>query len=288
MKKYIFITLLFLLAYEAYPQVSLSTRDSVTSFQPIDLFWLQRKVTGSFVNRKVSWSYLRSNMIDYIDGLGNTWAATQTFSKGATFNAGSSAKVTILDSLIATSVYINGDPYNAGSRLGNLDKPFLVMYSKNFVIVNTAGTDSAYITLNSDGEISIPNLTVTEKMNIDSSATFDVLAFTPHSYTIPNIGDTILTIVTANRYSMLELDLPGNMTTGISRIYVQGAQKGMVLRIYNMDASYAAKIIDYNGNDDNMYLSADFDFGQYDYLELMCVVASIIGQTWIETGRANN
>ena len=35
---------------------------------------------------------------------------------------------------------------------------------------------------------------------------------------------------------MIELDLPGNLTTGISRIYVQGAQKGMVLRLYNMDA----------------------------------------------------
>lgn len=296
---------LLLTAYCLLPEITYAqpTYDSVAAFTAkttigvTDIFPFQTKVSNKYTWRKITGASMWDRITDTTEAritallaASNSWAGINNFD-GATFNADAHGKVTFADSVVSATLlnfFAGIFPYNATSFVGSASNPYLRMYSKNFVLVNTAGTDSVYISIDANGKVSIPSLTVTETMSIDSSASFDVIAYTPHEYTVPNIGDTILTLTSTNRYSMIELDLPGNMNPGISRIYVQGAQKGMVLRLYNMDASYAAKFNDYVGNDDNLYLSAGFDFGQYDYLELMCVVESIIGQTWIETGRSNN
>ena len=301
-KNLIMLTCLMLTAYslQLYAQ---ATYDSVAAFTAkttiglTDIFPFQTKVSNKYTWRKITGASMWDRITDTTEArittllnASNSWNGINNFD-GAIFNSGSHGTVLFNgDSVVCTTqMWTHGiQRYSASSIIGRNTAPFFNVYAKTFTVINTAETDSATISIDASGKISIPSLVITQTMSIDSSASFNVIAYTPHEYTVPNIGDTILTLTSANRYSMIELDLPGNMNPGISRIYVQGAQKGMVLRLYNMDASYAAKFNDYVGNDDNLYLSAGFDFGQYDYLELMCVVESIIGQTWIETGRSNN
>jgi hypothetical protein len=103
------------------------------------------------------------------------------------------------------------------------------------------------------------------------------------------VGDTVLTLTSSDKFSSIEVDLPGNIIPGFSRLYVQGAQKGMVIRFHNVDASYTMEFEDYAGSDDNLYMAGDFVLmTRYDFIEFQCVVESIIGQTWMETARSNN
>src|SRR3972149_7198926 len=92
------ILFLILLTSISFSQVALSTRDSITTLVPTDIAGWQTKVASSFVNRQLSWSNLRSNLTDYIDGLANTWNLKQTFTSGGTFNAGANGGVTFNDS----------------------------------------------------------------------------------------------------------------------------------------------------------------------------------------------
>lgn len=273
---------------------------AATTAAGTDVYYI---VSGG-VSKKISHAVLMSIIRDSLQARNFATAGDWSFD-GATFDAGSANTITFNDSSVFNAVVrllsspsysktllpITTNIYQLGSSSARYFSTHnKYAYADQFIVTNPSSPATDTVIISYDGtEIEIGGLNLTDGyVSMDSSTTMDLLAYTPHSYTIPAAGDTILTLVTANRYSMIELDLPGNMTAGISRIYVQGAQKGMVLRLYNMDGSYAAKINDYIGNDDNLYLSANFDFGQYDYLELMCVVASIIGQTWIETGRANN
>lgn len=304
MKKIILMIGLVLIVYSLQPETikaqtydSLASFTAVTSLNATDLMPMQIKVSNKYKWRKITGASLWSRMRDTTQAqlttllnTSNSWNGINNFD-GATFNSGSHGKVTFSDSVIFASRTEIGSlyPYNATSFMGDQTDPFLRIYSKNFVLVNTAGTDSVVINVGTDGSLSIPNLTISGSMKIDSSATTDVMAFTPHSYTVPNTGDTILTLATANRYSLIELDLPGNMSPGISRLYVQGAQKGMIIRFYNGDASYSMEFEDLVGDDDNLYMAGDFaSMAKYDYIEFQCVVESIVGQTWIETGRSNN
>ena len=90
--------------------------------------------------------------------------------------------------------------------------PWQKVYSAQFVVVNTALNDSAVIsfddsllTLDRDVLFS-EDITIAEAMSMDSTATFSVMNFEAHSYTIPNTGDTILTLTTSDLYSLIELD----------------------------------------------------------------------------------
>src|SRR5574343_2076973 len=103
MKYIFFIIVAFLLVQEIPALIRLSTMTEVTSLDTADLFWVNEFVTPNLVNRKLKWLNLRSNMIDYIEGLANTWAGIQTFN-GATFNSGSHGKVLFNgDSVVITT-----------------------------------------------------------------------------------------------------------------------------------------------------------------------------------------
>jgi hypothetical protein len=274
--------------------------DSVTSFSPTDLFWLNTKPSSAFVNRKVSWTYLRSNMIDYIDGLANTWALKQTYSSGATFSAGSNGGVTFNDSTYfptSPTIIRFQKPLSLVSLngIGSAAEPYDAIYSQNFVMVNTEANDSVYLsyddsTLTINKTVEFANLTVTTSVTVDSGASFRQVIYEPNTYLVPAVSDTVLRLNAANKYSLSIIDLPGNVTSpGISHFDVDGATIGFIARLVVMDATFTITFKNFVGNDDNLYIATDFTgAGIRDYIELMCVVATADAQVWIETGRTAN
>jgi len=295
---------LMLTAYSLMPEAVYAqvTYDSIPSYtakttiSSTDLFLLATKVSNKFSWRKFTgisfWTWWNANYDTSETALlnaSNSWNGINNFD-GATFNVGAHGGVNFLD-----SINLQGTAYfsvlmrrTSSSYIGTVALPIYSLSTRFLNIVGETGADSVTISIDADGALSIPNLTITETITIDSSATFDVIAFTPHSDTVPNVTDTILTLVATNRYSLIMLDLPGDITPGISRIYVQGAQKGMILRIYNDDNIGYITFKDLVSGDDNLYMSGNFSLSKYDFIEFQCVVESIIGQTWMQTNEQNN
>ena len=224
--------------------------------------------------------------------LSNTFTGINAFN-GATFGAGAHGKVIFVDSLVNTSgiTYLNfGKPVSALAYWGSVAQPYNQVTARNFVVVNAEENDSAYINLD-DSTISFTKaLKLTDNISFDSASTFSVFNFEPHPYTIPTVGDTILTLTTSNLFSCIELDLPGDLTPGISNFQIDTATKGMVLRIYNADALYDAYFVDLVGGDDNLYMSGNFTqtAGHYDFIEFQCVDATKGAQKWMQTSKSDN
>ena len=299
MKKYIFIILLFLLAYEAYPQVRLSTMDSVTTFTPTDLFWLNTKPSSTFLNRKVSWRSLRSNIEDFIADSAHTWAQRQTFSNGATFSAATYGSTTFSDSLcvvngaVLAAHYIR--PYlSTTGYIGDLTKPFGYIYSKNFVTVNAEGNDSCTISyddsvLTINKELSVGTLTVTDNITMDSSGAFQSIHFKPNTYAITAVDDSIITIDTLK--TNIELTLPGDVTSpGIEKITMTGVPDGHIIILYHHDLNDSVVFQDANA-DGNLKMAGDFYMNVGDNIAFMMTTGDYggsEGQHWIELWRKDN
>ncbi|EFK95510.1 hypothetical protein LDC_2476 [sediment metagenome] len=280
--------------YATSPADSVASFTDKTTIGVTDITPLQTKVANKYTWRKITGLNLWNQITDTTEarittllGASNSWNGINDFD-GATFNSGSHGKVTFSDSAIFTSRTEVGTlyPYNATSFIGDAGDPFLRIYSKNFVLINSGGTDSAYINIGSGGEIEIPRLTVTEQFIMDSSSSLNSIIYTYKKFEVPNTGDTIMTFTTKEPF--VELDLPGNVTPGISRFDITGAAKGQVVRIYNGEASYTIILEDYVSGDDNLYLSANFTMGTNDVIELMCIDPSVSAQKWIEISRSNN
>lgn len=289
MKYIFFIIVAFLLVQEIPAQIRLSTMTEVTSLDTADLFWVNEFVTPNWVNRKLKWLNLRSNMIDYIEGLANTWAGIQTFN-GATFNSGSHGKVLFNgDSVvITTSLWAHWlQRYAASSIIGNYNAPFFNVYAKTFTVINADETDSASISISSTGKVAITDLLITESVTIDSGATIGMFRLDQLTYNIPDVADTILKIPLASAKSFIILNPPGNVTN-LNKFTLEGATIGTIVKIINADAFDTIALKDIVGNDDNLLLSADFTLGFYDSLDLLCVDDSPDAQIWIETARSNN
>lgn len=294
MKYIFFIIIAFLIVQEVPAQVRLSTMDSVTSFQPTDLFWLNTKPSSSFVNRKVSWYYLRSNMIDYIDGLANTWAARQTFN-GATFGAASYGAIVFEDSVWnAGTSYLNRiyPTTSSTSQIGTLAIPYERIWTRSLTIPNTYGNDSVSIsyedsTLSFDKALRFPSLTITETVGIDSGATLSAIIYDNVEYTVSSAADSIITLTT---YSpSVQLILPADVTSpGISRIHMNEATKGQIVRFWVSGGSYDITFTDTIGDDDNLEMAGDITLSYLDNITFQYVGLSGGKQIWMETGRSNN
>lgn len=295
MKKYIFIILLFLLAYEAYPQIRLSSMDSVTTFTPTDLFWLNTKPSSSFVNRKVSWSYLRSNMIDYIDGLANTWALKQTFTSGATFSAGANGGVTFSDSVINTGTSNLNRIYpttSSTSQIGTVLTPYQTIWGRYFRMPNTEGNDSCLISYDDsivtfDKEVSIPNLNVTDNFAMDSAAALQSLKINPEEYTIANVADSVIAFDSLQ--SNVMFNTPGNVVTpGIEKITMTGAAVGHILILYTTEPSDSIVFQDSNA-DGNLKMAGDFTMKNNDNIAFIFIRNETEGDNfWMEIWRKDN
>lgn len=311
MKKILLILVVFMFTTPMFSQVTLSSRDSITTFYPYDIMMWQEWVAGTYKNRQMSWSILRGLISGYLDGISLTWASPQTFSgiatfNGADFDAGSHGGVTFSDSVdFQADIYLKNlfpltdDTYRLG--LSRTAARWFIIQAKygNFeylTIYNQEGNDSTVFTfddslLTIDRDISIGGaLTITESFTLDSAATIGVLNFESHLYTIPNVGDTTLGLSTADAYSVIELDLPGDMDPGISKMQVDGAGKGMILRFYNADATYDAVFLDLVSGDDNLYMSgnATLAAGHYDNITFQCVDATKNAQKWMQISESDN
>ena len=298
----IFLTLLF--SSITFGQ-KLSARDSVVAFNGDDIFAIQEDSSSTYTWRKVFFSdffeALRDSMDLYYGQLtiSNDFTGINTFD-GATFNADAHGTVTFNDSTISNATLWTGALYpkdvDGTYTLGLPARPWYDIYAHEFTVINPEHNDSASITFD-DSLITISrdvNFTGTVQMSdamlMDSTALIKVQNFEWHSVTISNLGDTILTLTTSDLYSAIELDLPGNLDPGISNFQIDTAAKGMVLKIYNGDATYDAVFIDIVSGDDNLYMSgnATLSAAHYDYIEFMCVDATKGAQVWMQTGESDN
>lgn len=287
MKYIFFIIVAFLLVQEIPAQIRLSTMTEVTSLDTADLFWVNEFVTPNWVNRKLKWLNLRSNMIDYIEGLANTWAGIQTFN-GATFNSGSHGKVLFNgDSVvITTSLWAHWlQRYAASSIIGNYNAPFFNVYAKTFTVINADETDSASISISSTGKVAITDLLITETLSMDSAATLQALKLKPEIYAIADVNDTVIT--TATLMSNMQLALPGDVAMGIETINMDGVAAGHILIVYTTDIDDSVLI--HEESDGNLKMAGDVWLRAGDNIAFMYIYDQpALGWYWMELWRKDN
>lgn len=304
----IFISLLFIGSVPTNPtgpgtpaDSTVSQLSAVTTASGTDVYYI---VSGGS-SKKITHATLMSIIRDSIKTRAYPTAGDWSFD-GATFDAGSANTVTFNDSVVFNAIVrllsspsysktllpVTTNIYQLGSSSARYFSTHnKYAYAEQFIVTNPSSPSTDTVIISYDGtEIQMGGLNINDSyVSMDSATTFDLIAFTAHTYTVPAAGDTIMTLTSTDRYSSIQLDLPGNMSPGISRLFVNGAQKGMIIRFYNGDASYTMEFEDYVGGDDNIYMAGDFaSMGQYDFIEFQCVVESIVGQTWMETARSNN
>ena len=294
MKKIILILILF--TAMAYSQVAVSGMDSITTMITTDLFWINKDVGSStFAHRQLSWTNLRSEMIDYIDGLANTWALKQTFSSGATFPAGANGKVSFADSVqFDYSFYTsNFFPKSAnGASIGWPTQPYYKIYASFFVPVNTEGNDSCVISyddslLTFSKDVSIPNLTLTESLDMDSTAGFQNFQITPFDYTPGDVTDSVITIATLR--SNIRLVPPGDMTN-IENL-VMPAPFGQIVILYHTDADDSVTFEAGTATGAQVFImGSNFIMDQYNSIAFMLisVPAGSVKGAWMELWRIAN
>jgi hypothetical protein len=263
--------------------------DSVTTFTPTDLFWLNTKPSSAYLNRKVSWRTLRSNIEDFMADSTHTWALKQTFSSGATFSAGSNGKVTVSDSLHA--IFVNAGwifpTATSTGYIGWFNEPFQNVYSKAFSLMNTENNDSVRITyddstLSINKTLSIANLEITDQLQLPDSASFSGWALSETDYAPSFVTDSIITLT--SMCSSVLINPPGSMgSPGIEKILLTGAGNGQILVLTNRQA--LSMVFQDNEADGNLNLASDFTMAQYDIL--MLKYNSFIG-VWHEISRSDN
>lgn len=221
----------------------------------------------------------------------NTFSAIQTFN-GANFAAGAHGTVTLSDSVVIPGLLRSKkyDPYDATSTMGSSSNPMNQVWARSFYSPNQYGNDSVGFsygdsTLTFTGNISMPSLTITESIMLDSGTVFNSFILGIDSHSPITVADTIATIDEVSP-PLINLVLPGSMTTGISRLVIKPGSAGQIIVLRNGTVPYTYKLNDYIGNDDNLMLSADFTMGYNDTIVLMCIVED--PQTWIEISRSNN
>lgn len=282
---------------DSHAQVTYDSTASFTSKTTIgatDIFGFQTKVSNKFAWRRMIgsnfWIQARDTtqaQITTLKNASNSWNGINNFD-GATFNSGSHGKVTIDDSLLMIGTLYSSHirPTSETKTIGIRSNSFYAMYARAFVVVNAAGTDSSVIYKDPiTGDVVIPNLTVTETVTIDSGASLQTLILDETTYTPGTVADTVINISNPRAYILCQL--PGEITTGISALNIQGATAGQMLVFINNSTSYIMKLNDFVGNDDNLILSANFALGYRDTIILMCS-GTAESPFWIEISRSNN
>lgn len=282
---------------DSHAQVTYDSTASFTSKTTIgatDIFGFQTKVSNKFAWRRMIgsnfWIQARDTtqaQITTLKNASNSWNGINNFD-GATFNSGSHGGVTFQDSttLQGTSYFSILMRRTSSSYIGTKALPIYSLSTIFLNVVNAAGTDSTVIYKDPiTGDVVIPNLTVTETVTIDSGASLQTLILDETTYTPGTVADTVMNISNPRAYILCQL--PGDITTGISALNIQGATAGQMLVFINNSASYIMKFNDFVGNDDNLILSANFALGYRDTIILMCS-GTAESPFWIEISRSNN
>lgn len=287
MKKILLIIALF--TSISYSQFRVSEMDSIITLVNTDLFWVNHDIGSStFGHRQLSWNNLKTNTRNYLLGSNNTWTKRQTFSSGATFSSASYGTITFLDSVTTTGLWTNWLHRNTSTAMiGELSAPFLYIYARNFVTVNSTGTDSVVIsfdgtTLNIDTEVKVADLQITNELSVPDSAIFTGIALSQTEYAPSFVTDSVVTL--SNIASSVEIRPPGSMSSpGIEKIVMTKAGDGQVLVVTN--AQSFTMVFQDNESDGNLYLAGDFSMGQWGSLTLMYNSKKL---KWIELSRSNN
>lgn len=285
---------LLLIAY-CSPLYSQASYDSVAQFTDkstigiTDIFPFQTKVANKYTWRKLTGANMFNRITDTTEAritallaASNSWAGINNFD-GATFNADAHGRVTFGDSVSSATLlnfFAGIFPYNSTSFVGSAANPYLRMYSKNFVLVNSGGTDSAYINI-VGGKISMDSLEVTGEVDLPDSATFSGIALSEDNYQPTLTSDSIIVLTSIS--SSIVINPPGSMgSPGIEKITMTGAGNGQLLVVTNRQA---VTIVFQDSNaDGNLYLATDFSMGQWGHLTLK-YNSNIL--KWIEVARSS-
>ena len=295
MKKLILI-LILLSTLPLFGQVRLSTMDSITTFGMRDYSYWNALSGAAYLNRKVSWHALTAGMEGWLTDSVHTWDLTQTFSSGATFSAGANGAVTFNDSVVC----IAGAPLwvhwiqrvSASSTIGSAAAPFFTIYANNFTIPNTEGNDSVSITYDDSlvtfsKDVSIPNLTLTESIDMDSTAGFTNIQITPYDYTPGDVTDSVITMTTLR--SNIRLVPPGDMTN-IENL-VMPAPIGQVVILYHTDVGDSVTFEAGTATGAQVFImGSNFIMDEYDSIAFMLVsvAAGSAKGAWMELWRKDN
>jgi len=286
---------LMLLALPTYSQVKLSAQTAITSLSPTDIMWWNTDVGGVFTHRKMTWAVLAGEISDTMNSKTNTWALKQTFSSGATFSAGANGKVSFADSVQFDYPFYTSNffPKTAnGAVIGWSTQPYYKIYASEFVPVNTEGNDSCVIsyddsTLSFSKAVSFSGLTITESVGVDSGAAFTGMIWSNVEYTVSTAADSIITLTT---YApSVELVLPADVNSpGISRIHVNEATKGQIIRLWNPGLAYVIAFTQSVGDDDNLVMAGNDTLAYADNITFQYIGLSGGKQIWMEVNRSDN
>jgi hypothetical protein len=297
------IILVILLSAVCFGQASYDSVAAFTAKTTIsltDIFPFQTKVTNKYTWRKITGASMWDRITDTTEArittllnASNSWNGINNFD-GATFNSGSHGKVLFNgDSVVCTTqMFTHGiQRTQASSMIGRFDVPFFNIYSKTFTIVNPGGNDSAQVsyddsTITFSKNISMPNLTITGTVNMDSGTVFNTFVLGIDAYSPITVADTIITFP-VGQVPIAAFILPGNLTDGISRITGTAFTNGQIIVLRNATVPYTILLKDRVGGDDNLYLEGNFTMGYNDIITLMCI-AEEPALAWVEVSRSNN
>jgi len=296
------IILAILLSAVCFGQASYDSVAAFTAKTTIgvtDIFPFQTKVANKYTWRKITGQSMWDRITDTTEArittllnASNSWNGINNFD-GATFNAGAHGTVTFGDSVVslATTRLHQMRRYNAVSNIAAATEPMNNVYAKAFVVINDTENDSCVIfyddsTLTFSKDISMPNLTITETVSMDSGTVFNTFVLGIDAYSPITVADTIITFP-VGQVPIAAFILPGNLTDGISRITGTAFTNGQIIVLRNATVPYTILLKDYVSGDDNLYLAGNFTMGYNDILTLMCI-AEEPALAWVEVSRSNN
>lgn len=140
-----------------------------------------------------------------------------------------------------------------------------------------------------DKPVSIPNLTITETVIMDSAASLEVLKLFPTGVTFSNVTDSVITLDSV--MSNINLTSPGNMTVGIETMNLDGAAVGDVVILSTIEQTDSIRFReDTNDGNLNLDVAGDFYMKNGDYIAFIYAIKSIgpVVYQWNELWRKNN
>jgi len=259
----------------------LSARDSIETMADDDIFAVQLDSSSAYTWRKVFYSDLLAQFSTIYGRLGeaNTFTGINTFEGQMRPRA-----------IIPTT----DDTYAIGMTV--LRHNYIhakTFYGEEFSIIDpdgVAGDSSDAAKWSYDGT----NLTVDKPLALSKDLAFDssfVLkntALGTYTYTIANVGDSVLTL--QDTCSVIQFSLPGNVTglETLSFASGQGRGVGTIIRLVNaLDAVNTIVLEDEATTGGNLFLAGNFTMGLYDSITLVYILK---GGTflWAELSRSNN
>jgi len=166
----------------------------------------------------------------------------------------------------------------------------IMLTAPNYISDTTAAAiwtyDGASVSLNKP--IEIDSFTVRKHFAMDSAASFQSFKLEPNTYSIVDVGDTVIT--TANLMSNMQLTLPGDVSSGIETINMTGAASGHILIIYTTDIDDSVLFVDRDIEaDGNLEMGGNLWLRGGDNIAFQFIYDQpALSWIWMELWRKNN